>query len=102
MKKVYLVRPEILPQQNSNPEIEQAAIAILHRVSEYLNEEIEEVTSFLPEMNSALGNTIAKLKSMAFADYVVFVEGWGNDALRACADECGLEILDVTNTKEAA
>ncbi len=99
MKKIYIVKPDVSGEDNI-AEIEKATKVILDKVIIYLGDEIEEVTPFLPEIDSALGKTIAKLKSMAFADYVVFVEGWGTDTLRACADECGLEILDVTNTKE--
>lgn len=102
MKKVFISMPM---NGKSKKEIQQTQDDVLISVCNKLNEEIEHVENYLQdnEKLSRLECLAENLKRMATADYVVFVEGWENargcKIERLCAENYGLEIIDVKLAK---
>ncbi|MBQ6664049.1 MAG: hypothetical protein IJM68_00535 [Synergistaceae bacterium] len=96
-KKVFISMPMV---GKSKEEILQAQHDVLVSVGNELNEEVEQVDSYLDQELSPLGCLGESLKKMATADYVAFAAGWENargcKIERICAEAYGIPCIDMT------
>ncbi len=98
-KKVFVSMPMA---GKSREEIESVQEYTFKSVSASLEKEsVELINSYLADTDELppLECLAESLKLMARADYVVFVDGWENargcKVERLCAEQYGLEIIDV-------
>ena len=96
-KKIFISMPMA---GKSKEEILQTQHDVLVSVGNKLNEEVEQVASYLAQELSPMGCLGESLKIMATADYVAFAEGWENargcKIEHACAEAYSIPYIDMT------
>ena len=96
MKKIFISMPMA---GKTKEEILQTQADIITEIANKLNEEVEQIYSYLDQDLTPLACLAESLKIMANADYVAFLDGWENargcKIERACAEAYGIPYFDV-------